>query len=154
MKLKKFSPGFLFLLLTACAVEQKDVDVYQIVVPFSTIEKGSLSGITRPRQFVIDSNQDWGIFWRTHKERGNVKLPVVNFETEMVLAIFAGQQPSGGYSIKIEKIKLIDETLKIYFSYREPGPSENVTLAITQPYHIVRAEKRKGKIEFIYQNNE
>ena len=67
----------------------------------------------------------------------------------MVIAVFAGQQPSGGYAVGISHLKRMDNNLYVSVTFKEPGRNETVSLALTQPYIFIATEKIDGKVIFI-----
>lgn len=80
------------------------------------------------------------------------QLPAVDFEKEMVLAVFAGQKNTGGHSIQIEKIlkKQSDTNPKYYVLYRQtaPPPDAMVTQVLEYPAHVVVVPKVTGEVMF------
>ncbi len=152
--LKKYSLLLMIGMIAACAADNKAEPADPSIIPFKTVASGFVSGITRTHEVVIQNNKEWKVFWHIHNEGKRVKLPQFNFSDNMVLAVFCGQKPSGGYTIKIEKLKMEEDFLAVYFSYHEPGSRENVTLAITQPFHMISTARYTGKIQFRYINNE
>jgi len=73
----------------------------------------------------------------------------IDFNQEMVIAVFQGQQSTGGYEIEIEKVVRTKENLKVYISETVPDPSDIVTQALTSPYHLIKLPKLDLKVEFI-----
>jgi hypothetical protein len=81
------------------------------------------------------------------------ELPAVDFSPRTVAAVFAGQKPSGGYSVKITQIIKKESGLIADFVLEEPPEDAMVITVITTPCHIVtfpRAEesllfRREGK---------
>jgi hypothetical protein len=111
-------------------------------VPLHTIAKGVRSGIREPAQFVIRSQGEWQKLWRQHTSTGTVPapLPTVDFNKELVAAVFLGEKPTGGYSVEISSAELSDTSLIISVKETSPGPGAIVTQGFNQPFHIVRIE--------------
>ena len=65
--------------------------------------------------------------------------PEVAFESHTVVAIFMGQQPSGGYSIGIDAVCRTgaDTTIHLCYSAYQPAEDAIVTMALTSPYAFV-----------------
>ncbi|MGH2449728.1 MAG: protease complex subunit PrcB family protein, partial [Candidatus Limnocylindria bacterium] len=53
------------------------------------------------------------------------------------LAAFQGQQRSGGYAIRIERIVREGDVLTVHARFVEPGPGDIVTMALTSPAQVV-----------------
>ena len=64
------------------------------------------------------------------------QLPAVDFEKEMVLAVFAGMKSSGGHGIQIEKVlkKQSDTKPKYYVLYRQTAPPECGVPPVGRPF--------------------
>ena len=108
-----------------------------------TIDKGEYSGIMTREQLVMESLDEWGRFWDRH---ASVHVPApnapeVDFSKEMVIAIFSGEKPTGGYSIEITKVELDKDEVTIFFEEVSPEPGQPVTEALTQPFHIVKINR-------------
>ena len=71
-----------------------------------TIASGAMSGVMRPRQEVLKTADAWQKVWNEHTARVQPKppLPAVDFHKEMVVAIFMGQRPTGGYSVEVTEV--------------------------------------------------
>lgn len=65
------------------------------------------------------------------------ELPEIDFEKEMVVAIFMGERSSGGYEIEIINIIKTEKQIAIEVEEEEPPPESLRTMVFTQPYHIV-----------------
>jgi protease stability complex PrcB-like protein len=111
-------------------------------VPFKTIAKGLRSGIREPSQIAVRSQSEWQKLWRQHTSTSTVPapLPVVDFDKEMVAAVFLGEKPSGGYGVEISSAEVADSSLTVFVKETSPKPGAIVTQAINQPFHIVRIE--------------
>ena len=112
--------------------------------PVTTIEKGNYGGLDKAATFVIKNKRDWDTAFQ-----GNKDLPEVNFRTHVLVALFRGRCPSGGYGIKVTTL-YIDEALQnsdtgrlvsIVYEYTYPQPGYMYTQALTTPYLIVALPK-------------
>lgn len=120
-------------------------------VKFTTLAQQSFSNISLPRQLVIKSTKDWLRLLKIHGNTQGLNKSNINvdFYENIVIAIFAGQQPSGGYTVGVSNIKRIDGDLYVTLTFKEPGKNEDVSLALTQPYIMISTEKIDGKIIFL-----
>ena len=66
------------------------------------------------------------------------------------LFVKLGEQSSGGYSIKIEDVKVRKNKVDVYVSTESPGPYDMVTMAFTYPYDVVEFNKKPHGINIIY----
>ena len=76
------------------------------------------------------------------------QVPKVDFSKERIVALFLGQKNSGGFSIKVTDVS--ENAGKIYVSVQEtvPKSGEMATMAITNPYTIVKINSTK---EIVFQ---
>src|SRR5215470_16966140 len=97
--------GFLLLLAscTACAATAA-------TVPFATLAKGLASGVGQPIQIVARSQTDWAALWSRHMriQIAPPPAPSVDFSRDMVVALFMGERPTGGYAIEVMRIERTD----------------------------------------------
>lgn len=110
-------------------------------VDFTTIAKGTYSGYEKASQKVIDNQEQWQDLWQQHTSDTEPPPPVPqeNFSRYMIVAVFAGEQPSSGYLVEIISVeKTDDESFVITVEYDQPEPGDLVQDVITYPYHIVR----------------
>ena len=130
--------------LASCSIGGENRD-------FDEILKGYYSnGFTEEGSLVIKSQGEWEEFWiRLHEGSDPIPLlPEVNFDSEIVVAVFMGEKSSGGYEISIEKI--IEKDSELVISIREVNPKlgEGVTMALTQPFHIIKTQRVDKEIRF------
>ncbi len=79
----------------------------------------------------------WATAYKNYLEKPPV--PTIDFESEMVLLIAAGEQHSGGYDIYIPKDQIktkSDKTIAIPVVLQMPGPNCIVTEALTSPFRF------------------
>ena len=101
--------------------------------------KGYHCGYTEPSRLVIKTEDIWKDVWAKVYafQLPKPKLPKIDFEKDMIIAVFMGERRSGGFSIEIKKIIKTDKEIVVEVEEREPDPGSIVTMALTQPYHIV-----------------
>ena len=69
------------------------------------------------------------------------------------VAVFAGEQRTGGYSILVKSIEDPESERRIAVEFTVPPPDTMVTDALTQPHHIVRMSKTSLPIKFVDAEN-
>ncbi|TVR88010.1 MAG: protease complex subunit PrcB family protein [Spirochaetaceae bacterium] len=117
---------------------------------YQTVARGSYSGVLSQREVLIESEAAFERLWRElHSGRSPVpQKPSINFETHQIAAVFAGEKPSGGFSVEVTTIQTEEDYLTIYFQEQSPSPGDIVTQALTQPYHIVQFPRTERDIRF------
>lgn len=111
-------------------------------VSFETAQKGFYSGIDEPFETVIKDRDTWETFWANlHSiQFPSPSLPDIDFSKNMVIGVGMGSRSSGGYSAEIKNIIVEDGKLAVNLVEFQPGSNCLVTMAITQPYHLVVLE--------------
>ncbi len=66
---------------------------------------------------------------------------VVDFDRCVVVAIFAGERPSGGYRLEITGARYENKELDVRYLLRTPKPGSMVTQALTSPYTVILLER-------------
>ncbi|CAL1166441.1 unnamed protein product [Cladocopium goreaui] len=119
-------------------------------VGFGTLLAGTHSGIDESIKKVIESKADLADLWTRHFSicSSSDPLPEINFEEEVVVCVFAGEQGSGGYSISVKSIEDTDER-KIGVEFTCPGATAITTCALTQPHHVIRMPKTSLPVSFV-----
>lgn len=96
---------------------------------------------------VIRSEREWERAWEKVNDESDP--PMVDFQQQMVLAAWMGQQRTGGYAIRIREIRETDNGYEAVIVRREPGPDQIVTQALTSPYHLVVVPRTSRSIEAV-----
>lgn len=118
---------------------------------FETISKGTNSGYTKRASLVITDEETWAQVWEIHNKtkRPIPELPEVDFFSSMVVAVFRGEVPTGGYSTEITRVETLTDEIVVTVVEADPG-EDFVIQIMTQPYHIIKLEKSDLSIQFVY----
>jgi hypothetical protein len=92
------------------------------------------TGIGEARRLVIRDANAWAQFW---SELGVGERPAVDFNHDVVVAAAAGQRPTGGYEIAIDRVTQSNGELLVEVMERTPGPNCITTASLTQPVDVV-----------------
>jgi len=133
---KEFKSGFNTREIVATEIAMKPT----IPVTFRSVGKGYRSGVRAPLQVVARSQNEWTALWREHAsgDSSSRPPPAIDFEKEVVVALFLGERPTGGYDVQISRAEQTNDGLIIYYREKDPPPGGMVIQALTQPFHIVR----------------
>lgn len=118
-------------------------------IDFTTIARGADSGYQSASQMVIDNSERWIELWQQHTSNTEPPPPVpqVDFSRYNVVAVFAGEKSTGGYSVEILTVETSSSqttdlpSLAIAVRYRQPSAGDFVTEAFTYPYHTIEIPK-------------
>jgi len=110
----------------------------------------------RERKLVVIKNEnDWKALWNSHASLllPPKEPPLVDFQTEMIVAVFSGEKPTGGYSIEITRIQedSTNHVLEAVVHESNPPPGAMVIQALTQPHHIVKLTRVELPVTFVFQ---
>lgn len=110
---------------------------------FTSVQKGTHSGVTERKAVLLTDEAGWQANWQQLSATvvPAPPAPAMDFSQQSVLAVYMGEKKSGGYAIEITGVELSDGTLKVTVKETRPGPGTMVTMALTQPYHMVRIPK-------------
>lgn len=123
-------------------------------VPFETIDKGVNSAIEDPLTEVYRTGGDFAAFWTRHTKNtwDPPPVPIVDFASQIVVAVFRGTKLSGGYGVEVASVDLEENgsgDLVVNFMTSDPSPDDMVSQALTQPYHIVKViHSGAGRVTF------
>ncbi|MBA5942178.1 MAG: protease complex subunit PrcB family protein, partial [Methanophagales archaeon] len=132
----------LIILISGCIQMQPQEEQERKQISFETVSKGYYSGHDERKNYVINSQNEWGELWNKTMSR-HVPLPevpAVNFSENTIIAVYKGSHRTGGYSIEITKIVENEQKIVVYIKETSPPSGAGVTMAFTQPYHIVKTE--------------
>lgn len=74
--------------------------------------------------------------------------PAVDFSRETVVAIFAGERPTAGYSVKVRTAETRNRNATVTYRVEKPRPDAMVAQMISYPYTVVRLKGRFNRIKF------
>lgn len=75
------------------------------------------------------------------------KSPEVNFDEQMVIAVFRGECPYQNYSTEIKSLNETNEGLEVLVEEKDPL-GEVMSTAVSYPYHIIKTASYDGEISF------
>jgi len=98
------------------------------------------SALREPANIVVRTQPEWEALWRriTARQGPPPAVPAVNFERDMLLVAAMGARPSGGYSIRIERVIDGGDRLEAHVVRTSPGSRCGAIAAITHPVDVVR----------------
>jgi PrcB C-terminal len=106
---------------------------------FQTIAKGYRSSVREPLQTVVRSQAEWDSVWKRHSVATNPPPPpFVDFKRQIVVAVFLGEKPTGGYDVEIIRAEQSDGALVLHYREKSPLPGSIAIQALTQPFHIIQ----------------
>lgn len=113
---------------------------------FETIKESIYSSNAEEKKYTIKNWREWGDLWI---KMGYTRIaPIVDFNNDMVIAVFQGEKNTGGYSIEINRIIEKEKVIEVSVLETFPGRACMVTQALTSPYHVVKLAKSDKEVKF------
>uniref|UniRef100_A0A7S1ZXI1 PrcB C-terminal domain-containing protein n=1 Tax=Trieres chinensis TaxID=1514140 RepID=A0A7S1ZXI1_TRICV len=140
-------PPLLLLLITGLASSSASLT-------FETVAKGHSCGIYKPLTSVVRAPSDFVSLWSDH---GSDRYPpplapvdAIDFEREMVVAVYRGSMSSGGYGVEVTGVEeREDGTLVVTVVETDPPPGATTSAALTQPYHVIKTARSDKDVRFV-----
>lgn len=105
-----------------------------------------MSGIDRSEQVVARTQEEWEAIWRRHA--AGRPVPSVDFSRDMVLGVFLGSRPSGGFSVQITSAEREGDVLVVKWAEQTPAPGQMAAQVMTAPSHLVTVPRHTGQVRF------
>lgn len=149
-------PGTSIFLLFKLATDGSKLDVLRYdgrryvayatwTKPISMVDhwSGDRATLTKSRHATVRTPELWLKVWQTATGDSSAPAPYVDFSKHMVLAVFAGQKTSGGYSVAIGDLKRSTQGLTVYYKVQAPSGSTTTTTTteMTSPYQLAVVPK-------------
>ncbi len=105
-----------------------------VAVPFTEIAHGTQSTVKKRTNYLITSSSELSQLWKMVDATG--QKPTIDFTQNDVIAIFAGTEPTAGYTIATAKVE-DSATRDVSVTLTKPGVSCIPAQSLTAPYQIV-----------------
>lgn len=130
----------------------KSVKFESLDVGHSPLEEGFQP---EPKAIVFRNQQEWAKFWASSSfldmNLQKRPAPAVNFDKQMVIALTSGSRPTGGFSVRVDRIAPVQNQLgnRWVIHYSEIIPDKNclLTQQPTTPAVFVLTEKSNVTVE-------
>jgi hypothetical protein len=125
---------------------------------FTNISKGSLYGNGSEgfgkENIVISSKSEWQSFLLKIDATNKVSKAFenrINFSKETIIVVVDKIRNTGGFSIEIAAVTTEGNQLLVEVKSTGPEAFDLVTMAIVQPYHIIKINNTNKEIKFLEQ---
>lgn len=153
---------FLFVLainsnLTAEEKKSKDEEEEQTqtmpTISYEILLEGTFSGIKEPLQKVVTTNEEWEELWKKHVSVivPQPPVPEVDFENNVVAALFAGEKMKSGYQIRLKEVVPQGKDVIIRYKMVEPPQNSFTLTVLTQPFIFIKIPKPEGTVQMTQQ---
>ena len=104
-------------------------------VPYIVLAQGAQSSVHGRTNYVVTSDAEYRLLWKMLDT--SAIAPDVDFTKEDVIAFFAGDEPTDGYSIGVTSIADTASTRMLDIAITRPGASCTVAQSVTTPYELI-----------------
>jgi hypothetical protein len=140
----------LLLAAVACAGPQTRAEgeaaVRAVPISFTSIARGANSGIKESREIVVESTRDWQALFTRHAP--GTPPPLVDFAVDVVVGVFAGERPTGGYEVDILAVERHQAQTTVVYQVTAPPRDAIVITVLTSPFHLARLPRQDRPIRF------
>jgi hypothetical protein len=109
-------------------------------VVFTVLETGgnALEGDGDRKNIAARDQESFDRVWKMAHGAQEIAAPEIDFSKEYIVAVFAGQKPSGGHAIAVTKVEDVGDERVITVTLTAPGANCVVTDMLTSPYQLIR----------------
>ncbi len=106
----------------------------------SVIMGGAYAPIKERVNYLIDNKNDLNKLWKKLFGTGTSvpEKPKIDFSENKIMAIFAGTEPTGGYSITVSNVRDLLNKRVVSIVITKPDKSCIVAQSQTSPYQIIK----------------
>jgi len=120
-------------------------------IKFRSLSHGRTCGVTHRYDVVITSQSDMKALWeQMYGVAPIASAPIIDFDRNVVLAVFQGQKPSDGYEVLVTKVVAIRDRILVLVGEHCPGEGEIVGGAPSQPFDMVIIHRPNLPVDFIW----
>lgn len=118
-------------------------------VNFTVMQRGSYSGIEQALTKAVHNQTEWQKLWDDHTSTSSGQaLPAVDFNKEMVIAIYSGTKATGGHSVSVVKVEDTGKNIVVTYRTTSPRPGGITTQALTQPFVMIKVPASAKPVVF------
>ena len=122
-------------------------------VTFRILNQGQTSGLSQKKFLTLRTANEFNQFWNIHTQINPAPRPKINFKQQMVIAVFMGEQHTGGYAIRINDIIEHEKLIQVNVVLTKPKPGSSRTMMITQPNMMVVVPHSKKTVIYQFWTN-
>ncbi|WP_197505861.1 protease complex subunit PrcB family protein [Urechidicola croceus] len=151
----KYLLFFFTLTIASCNAKKEsvqnvtnDTTVMKNQMKIEVLAEGSHGGYETSKYIIIKEEKTLReVFTKVNMiRRPGFPIPKIDFENEMVIALFMGQKNNGGYGISVKNIVDTDDSIEIQI--KEVEPEGMTTMVICQPFYFCKIPKSDKNVVF------
>jgi hypothetical protein len=109
---------------------------------------GQRSEIKEARTAVVRTAAEFQALWKQHNP--SQAAPAVDFDKEIVVAVFLGERRTGGTKVELELMNDPLDSTKLVVFWKEAAPARKgfTTQVVTSPFEMRAVPKRYAAVTF------
>ena len=109
-----------------------------VAVSFAVLAEGTnASSVSERKNFAAYTEEDFARLWAMAYGTGGETMPSIDFDTQYVIGVFAGEKSSGGHSIKVASVTDASSIRTVSMALMRPGEGCVVSQALTNPFQLI-----------------
>ncbi|PCH78165.1 MAG: hypothetical protein COB98_01365 [Flavobacteriaceae bacterium] len=138
----------LTLLVSNCSSTKLSTNNTPLKINFKQLIAESQGGFSSAKFLIIKEKQTTQDVYNQINNIRNpgFEVPTIDYNKQMLFALFMGEKSSGGYTISVDHI--IESSNRLTVFINETSPKGMTTMAITSPFCFVLLEKSDKEIIF------
>jgi len=117
-------------------------------VPVTVLTKGQQANVSKRVNYVLVDKGQLDSLWKSMNASSTE--PNVDFQANDVLAIFAGAEPSAGYSVTVSGVEDNAAVRMVHILFQEPGPGCTTSKATVHPFELVSVPKSAQPLQLAH----
>jgi hypothetical protein len=100
---------------------------------------------------VVRTQAEWERLW-AQMRAGAVPVPAapkIDWQKEMVLALFMGERPTGGYGVAIRSVTYGEKEVVVQYEETSPPPDAITIQVLTQPHAVAVVRRTDLPVRFV-----
>jgi hypothetical protein len=77
-----------------------------------------------------------------------LKVDAIDWKKQMVIVVYGGEKPTGGYSVEVKSLEIKDKKLVVRWKLKSPGADDIVAQVITYPSLTILVDRFDGEVVF------
>ncbi|HEX8609804.1 MAG TPA: hypothetical protein VF800_00755 [Telluria sp.] len=132
------------------AEEIKFLPANGLSVHFKTIASDRFSGVATARNVVVRDQAAFDALWAEHSATRipPPAAPKVDFSTEMVIALFGGND-SACASFGVRRANAVNDHLVIYYERKDPDPAMACIAVVANPMQMIVVPRVDAVVDFV-----
>lgn len=133
---------------TANPTTNSNLTAAAVNVPYNTLASGMHASVASRTNYLITSQSQLDSLWKLLGATSTP--PQIDFNQNLVAAVFAGTEPTTGYQIQVSRVTdSADRT--VHITLDAPGPHCQVAQQQTTPFEVVEVPQTNLSFAHAYQ---